>query len=178
MVRKVCVLTPSLLVRSTLAASGIKDFRKMLAHCEAVTPIRRTVTIEDVGNSAAFLCSDLSAGISGEVVHVDGGFSIAAMNELRTEIIVLLVNMGGVPAARYLYYTFLIFVIADPSFSLPPCVRITISSLRPRSAHGTTPSPAKATGIMKRNPVLRSRRSASGPEAAKVSDPFLLDVIL
>ena len=60
----------------TLAASGIKDFRKMLAHCEAVTPIRRTVTIEDVGNSAAFLCSDLSAGISGEVVHVDGGFQI------------------------------------------------------------------------------------------------------
>lgn len=47
----------------TLAASGIKDFRKMLAHCEAVTPIRRTVTIEDVGNSAAFLCSNLSAGI-------------------------------------------------------------------------------------------------------------------
>ncbi len=67
----------------TLAASGIKDFRKMLAHCEAVTLIRRTVTIEDVGNSAAFLCSDLSAGISGEVVHVDGGFSIAAMNELE-----------------------------------------------------------------------------------------------
>ena len=50
---------------------------------EAVTPIRRTVTTEDVGNSAAFLCSDLSAGISGEVVHVDGGFSIAAMNELE-----------------------------------------------------------------------------------------------
>lgn len=67
----------------TLAASGIKDFRKMLAHCEAVTPIRRTVTIEDVGNSAAFLCSNLSAGISGEVVHVDGGFNIAAMNELE-----------------------------------------------------------------------------------------------
>ena len=67
----------------TLAASGIKDFRKMLAHCEAVTPIRRTVTTEDVGNSAAFLCSNLSAGISGEVVHVDGGFNIAAMNELE-----------------------------------------------------------------------------------------------
>ena len=67
----------------TLAASGIKDLRKMLAHCEAVTPIRRTVTIEDVGNSAAFLCSNLSAGISGEVVHVDGGFNIAAMNELE-----------------------------------------------------------------------------------------------
>ena len=67
----------------TLAASGIKDFRKMLAHCEAVTPIRRTVTIEDVGNSAAFLCSDLAGGITGEIVHVDGGFSIAAMNELE-----------------------------------------------------------------------------------------------
>ncbi|MEI9599874.1 enoyl-ACP reductase FabI [Moellerella wisconsensis] len=67
----------------TLAASGIKDFRKMLAHCEAVTPIRRTVTIEDVGNTAAFLCSNLAAGITGEVVHVDGGFSIAAMNELE-----------------------------------------------------------------------------------------------
>ncbi|RLR17251.1 SDR family oxidoreductase, partial [Sodalis-like symbiont of Bactericera trigonica] len=40
------------------------------------------VTIEDVGNTAAFLCSDLSAGITGEVVHVDGGFNIAAMNEL------------------------------------------------------------------------------------------------
>lgn len=67
----------------TLAASGIKDFRKMLAHCEAVTPIRRTVTIEDVGNTSAFLCSNLAAGITGEVVHVDGGFSIAAMNELE-----------------------------------------------------------------------------------------------
>ncbi|WP_159566395.1 enoyl-ACP reductase FabI [Budvicia diplopodorum] len=67
----------------TLAASGIKDFKKMLSHCEAVTPIRRTVTIEDVGNSAAFLCSDLSSGVTGEVLHVDGGFSIAAMNELE-----------------------------------------------------------------------------------------------
>ncbi|MHA7846777.1 enoyl-ACP reductase FabI [Serratia sp. D1N4] len=67
----------------TLAASGIKDFRKMLAHCETVTPIRRTVTTEDVGNTAAFLCSNLAAGISGEIVHVDGGFSIAAMNELE-----------------------------------------------------------------------------------------------
>lgn len=67
----------------TLAASGIKDFRKMLAHCESVTPIRRVVTIEDVGNSAAFLCSDLASGVTGEVLHVDGGFSIAAMNELE-----------------------------------------------------------------------------------------------
>ncbi|AKH65049.1 MULTISPECIES: enoyl-ACP reductase FabI [Photorhabdus] len=67
----------------TLAASGIKDFRKMLAHCEFVNPIRRTVTTEDVGNAAAFLCSDLSGGITGEILHVDGGFSIAAMNELE-----------------------------------------------------------------------------------------------
>lgn len=67
----------------TLAASGIKDFKKMLSHCEAVTPIRRTVTTEDVGNTAAFLCSDLAAGIAGEIIHVDGGFNIAAMNELE-----------------------------------------------------------------------------------------------
>ncbi|EMI7476494.1 TPA: enoyl-ACP reductase FabI [Morganella morganii] len=67
----------------TLAASGIKDFRKMLSHCEAVTPLRRTVTTEDVGNAAAFLCSDLAGGITGEILHVDGGFSIAAMNELE-----------------------------------------------------------------------------------------------
>ncbi|NDL62385.1 enoyl-ACP reductase FabI [Acerihabitans arboris] len=69
----------------TLAASGIKNFKKMLAHCESVTPIRRVVTIEDVGNTAAFLCSDLSSGITGEVIHVDGGFSIAAMGELEAE---------------------------------------------------------------------------------------------
>ena len=78
------MLTPSPRVLSApWRRPASKTFRKMLAHCEAVTPIRRTVTIEDVGNSAAFLCSDLSAGISGEVVHVDGGFNIAAMNELE-----------------------------------------------------------------------------------------------
>lgn len=69
----------------TLAASGIKNFKKMLAACEATTPIRRTVTIEDVGNAAAFLCSDLASGISGEIVHVDGGFNIVAMSELESE---------------------------------------------------------------------------------------------
>lgn len=66
----------------TLAASGIKNFKKMLSYYESVTPIRRVVTIEDIGNTAAFLCSDLSAGINGEVIHVDGGFNIIAMNEL------------------------------------------------------------------------------------------------
>ncbi|UVK76866.1 MAG: enoyl-[acyl-carrier-protein] reductase [Sodalis sp. Fle] len=69
----------------TLASSGIKNFKRMMSHCEAVTPIRRVVTIKDVGNTAAFLCSDLSAGITGEVVHVDGGFNIAAMNELELD---------------------------------------------------------------------------------------------
>ncbi|QKJ48055.1 enoyl-ACP reductase FabI [Proteus vulgaris] len=80
---KVFVLTVSQHSIRTLAASGIKDFRKMLSHCESVTPLRRTVTTEDVGNTAAFLCSDLSGGITGEIIHVDGGFSIAAMNELE-----------------------------------------------------------------------------------------------
>lgn len=69
----------------TLAASGIKSFKKMLAHCEAVTPLRRTVTIEDVGKSAAYLCSDLASGVTGEILHVDGGFNTAAMNELDAQ---------------------------------------------------------------------------------------------
>ncbi|AKZ65844.1 Enoyl-[acyl-carrier-protein] reductase [NADH] [Candidatus Palibaumannia cicadellinicola] len=64
----------------TLAASSISNFKKMQNYCESVTPIRRLVTIDDIGNTAAFLCSDLSAGITGEVIHVDGGFNIAVMN--------------------------------------------------------------------------------------------------
>ena len=63
----------------TLAASGIKDFRKMLAYNEAATPLRRNVTIDEVGNAAAFLCSDLASGISGEILYVDGGFNTVAM---------------------------------------------------------------------------------------------------
>ena len=59
----------------TLAASGIKDFGKLLAEFAATAPIRRTVTIDDVGNAAAFLLSDLAAGISAEITYVDGGFS-------------------------------------------------------------------------------------------------------
>jgi len=69
----------------TLAASGIKNFKKMLATFEKTAALRRTVTIEDVGNSAAFLCSDLASGITGEIVHVDAGFSITAMGELGEE---------------------------------------------------------------------------------------------
>jgi enoyl-[acyl-carrier protein] reductase I len=66
----------------TLAASGIKDFRKMLSYNEAATPLRRNVTIEEVGNAAAFLCSDLASGISGEILYVDGGFNTVAMPAL------------------------------------------------------------------------------------------------
>ena len=59
----------------TLAASGIKDFGKLLGDFAASAPIRRTVTIDDVGNVAAFLLSDLAAGVSAEITYVDGGFS-------------------------------------------------------------------------------------------------------
>ncbi|SEL62233.1 Enoyl-[acyl-carrier-protein] reductase [NADH] [Roseateles sp. YR242] len=63
----------------TLAASGIKDFGKLLNQFAATTAIKRNVTIEDVGNTAAFLLSDLSAGISAEIIYVDGGFSHSAL---------------------------------------------------------------------------------------------------
>ena len=64
----------------TLSAAGIAGLRKMLSHVAAASPIRRNVTIEDVGNTAAFLCSDLAAGITGEVIYVDGGFNSVAMS--------------------------------------------------------------------------------------------------
>jgi enoyl-[acyl-carrier protein] reductase I len=59
----------------TLAASGIKDFGSILKFVETHAPLRRNVTIEDVGNVAAFLLSDLAAGVTGEITHVDAGFS-------------------------------------------------------------------------------------------------------
>ncbi|WP_250658341.1 enoyl-ACP reductase FabI [Alkalimarinus coralli] len=66
----------------TLAASGIKSFRKMLSETEQRTPLRRNVTIEEVGNTAAFLTSDLASGITGEITYVDAGFNITAMGNL------------------------------------------------------------------------------------------------
>ena len=63
----------------TLAAAGISGFRKMLAYAERSAPLRRTVTIEEVGNTAAFLCSDLASGITGETTFVDAGSNIMAM---------------------------------------------------------------------------------------------------
>src|SRR3546814_4724374 len=59
----------------TLAASGIKDFGSILKVVEANAPLRRNVTSADVGNAAAVLLSDLAAGITGEITHVDAGFS-------------------------------------------------------------------------------------------------------
>ncbi len=66
----------------TLAAAGISDFRKMLEHVEKNAPLKRNVNIEEVGNAAAFLCSDLAAGITGEIVHVDSGYHIVGMGTL------------------------------------------------------------------------------------------------
>ncbi len=67
----------------TLAASGIKSFRKMLDYNAKQTPLRRNVTIDEVGNAGAFLCSDLASGISGEILYVDGGFNTTAMGTLE-----------------------------------------------------------------------------------------------
>ncbi len=64
----------------TLAAAGIAGFRKMLARVAEIAPLRRNVTLEDVGNTAAFLCSDLAAGITGEILYVDSGFSTVGMS--------------------------------------------------------------------------------------------------
>ena len=62
----------------TLAAAGIADFSKIFKFVERNAPLRRNVTIDDVGNVAAFLLSDLAAGVTGEITHVDGGFSLVS----------------------------------------------------------------------------------------------------
>lgn len=67
----------------TLAASGVKNFRKMLAYYEAAAPLKRNVTLEQVGDASAFLCSDLAGGITGEILHVDSGFHAIAMGEFE-----------------------------------------------------------------------------------------------
>ena len=66
----------------TLAASGISNFRKFLDYAEQNSPLRRNVTIEEVGNAAAFLCSDLASGITGEIMYVDAGYNIQGMGQL------------------------------------------------------------------------------------------------
>jgi enoyl-[acyl-carrier protein] reductase I len=67
----------------TLAAAGIAHFRKMLHHVEETAPLRRTITPRDVGNVAAFLCSDLAAGVTGETTFVDAGYNILGMTGLE-----------------------------------------------------------------------------------------------
>jgi enoyl-[acyl-carrier protein] reductase I len=64
----------------TLAAAGIPGFRKMLGRVAEIAPLRRNVTLEDVGNAAAFLCSDLAAGITGEILYVDSGYNTVGMS--------------------------------------------------------------------------------------------------
>lgn len=68
----------------TLAASGIKGLRQMLAHVSEAAPLRRNVTTDDVGNAASFLVSDLAAGITGEVLYVDAGYNIVGMHMQAT----------------------------------------------------------------------------------------------
>ena len=63
----------------TLASSGIAGFGRILKHVEAHAPLRRNVTIDDVGNAAAFLLSGLAAGVTAEVLHVDAGFNVACV---------------------------------------------------------------------------------------------------
>ncbi len=66
----------------TLAAAGIGDFRRFLDYAEKNSPLRRNVTIEEVGNTAAFLCSDLASGITGEITYVDSGYNTIGMGQL------------------------------------------------------------------------------------------------
>jgi enoyl-[acyl-carrier protein] reductase I len=69
----------------TLAAAGIGSFRRILEHVEQVSPLRRTITTEEVGNVAAFLCSDLASGVTGEITYVDSGYNILGMPGLSVE---------------------------------------------------------------------------------------------
>jgi enoyl-[acyl-carrier protein] reductase I len=63
----------------TLAAAGISGFKSMLTEFEKSAPLRRNVTIDEVGNAAAFLCSDLASGVTGEIMYVDGGYNTVGM---------------------------------------------------------------------------------------------------
>jgi enoyl-[acyl-carrier protein] reductase I len=69
----------------TLAASGIKSFRRMLDYNQNQTPLRHNTTIDEVGDASAFLLSDLARGITGEITYVDGGFNTTAMGELSED---------------------------------------------------------------------------------------------
>ena len=64
----------------TLAAAGVSRFKDMYRHFLKLAPLQQHVTIEDVGNTAAFLCSDMASGVTGEILYVDGGFSTVGMS--------------------------------------------------------------------------------------------------
>lgn len=63
----------------TLAAAGVNGFHSILNHVESKAPLRRTITQEDVANSALYLCSDMASGVSGEIHYVDGGYNIIGL---------------------------------------------------------------------------------------------------
>lgn len=67
----------------TLAAAGIKDFKKIQTAYANAAPLKRNITAEEVGNAAAFLCSDLASGITGEILHVDAGYHAVAAGNLE-----------------------------------------------------------------------------------------------
>jgi enoyl-[acyl-carrier protein] reductase I len=69
----------------TLAAAGVGGFRSMLDYCEKNAPLRRLVSIDDVGNTALSLCSDLGSAITGETIYVDAGFNIMGMPSLDSK---------------------------------------------------------------------------------------------
>ena len=64
----------------TLAAAGVKGMRQMMHRVAEASPLKKNVSIDDVGNAAAFLCSDLAAGITGEILYVDSGYNIVGMS--------------------------------------------------------------------------------------------------
>ena len=67
----------------TLAASGVRNFRKMLSYNSGRAPLGRSITTEEVGNTASFLASDLASGITGELIYVDAGFNVTAMGTIE-----------------------------------------------------------------------------------------------
>ena len=69
----------------TLAAAGISNFRSILDQVSKQTPLRRTITAEEVGNVAAFLCSDLASGVTGEITYVDAGYNILGMAGMEAQ---------------------------------------------------------------------------------------------
>ncbi len=66
----------------TLAAAGVSGFKSLYRHFAEVTPLKQNITIEDVGNTAVFLCSELSSQVTGQVIYVDGGYNILATTEI------------------------------------------------------------------------------------------------